>query len=52
MLFLGDQVYADETTEPMQEFIRSRRDIEEPPGKELKDYEEYAHLYTWRGATR
>ena len=27
-------------------FIRSRRDIhEEPPGEELKDYEEYAHLY-------
>ena len=45
VLFLGDQVYADETTEEMQEFIESRRDIEEPPGKELKDYEEYAHLY-------
>ena len=45
MLFLGDQVYADETTEEMQEFIEARRDIEEPPGKELKDYEEYAHLY-------
>ena len=26
-------------------FIASRRDIEQPPGKELKDYEEYAHLY-------
>ena len=45
VLFLGDQVYADETTEAMQEFIRSRRDIEVAPGKELKDYEEYAHLY-------
>ena len=45
MLFLGDQVYADETTEEMQEFIKARRDIEEAPGKELKDYEEYAHLY-------
>ena len=45
VLFLGDQVYADETTEEMQEFIESRRDIEVPPGKELKDYEEYAHLY-------
>ena len=45
ILFLGDQVYADETTEEMQEFIESRRDIEEPPGDELKDYEEYAHLY-------
>ncbi len=45
LLFLGDQVYADETTEAMQEFISSRRDIEQPPGTELKDYEEYAHLY-------
>ena len=45
VLFLGDQVYADETSEEMQEFIESRRDIAEPPGKELKDYEEYAHLY-------
>ncbi|WES64302.1 alkaline phosphatase D family protein [Microbacter sp. GSS18] len=45
ILLLGDQVYADITTKPMQEFIRRRRDIKEPPGKELKDYEEYAHLY-------
>jgi len=45
LLFLGDQVYADSTSKAMQEFIRSRRDIHEEPGKELKDYEEYAHLY-------
>src|SRR6478736_164920 len=45
VLFLGDQVYADETSEAMQEFISSRRSLSEPPGKELKDYEEYAHLY-------
>ncbi|MET1059021.1 MAG: alkaline phosphatase D family protein, partial [Nocardioides sp.] len=44
-LFLGDQVYADETSDEIQAFIASRRDIEEPPGEELKDYEEYAHLY-------
>jgi hypothetical protein len=43
--FLGDQVYADLTSEQMQEFIRARRDIKEPPGEELQDYEEYAHLY-------
>ncbi|MET4637777.1 alkaline phosphatase D family protein [Mycetocola sp. 2940] len=43
--FLGDQVYADATSEQMQEFIRARRDIEAPPGEELKDFEEYAHLY-------
>ena len=45
VLFLGDQVYADETSEAMQEFIASRRSLDEPPGKELKDFEEYAHLY-------
>jgi len=45
ILFLGDQVYADETTAEMQEFICSRRDIEQPPWTELQDYEEYAHLY-------
>ena len=45
VLFLGDQVYADETSEEMREFIQARRDIDEPPGAELKDYDEYAHLY-------
>lgn len=45
VVFLGDQVYADLTSEQMQQFIRSRRDINAPPGEELKDYEEYAHLY-------
>lgn len=45
VLFLGDQVYADETSEEMRAFIEARRDINEPPGAELKDYEEYAHLY-------
>eukprot|EP01032_Pedospumella_encystans_P028732 gene28733-32447_t len=45
VLFLGDQVYADETTQEMKEFIDSRRDIEQAPWTELQDYEEYAHLY-------
>jgi hypothetical protein len=45
LLFLGDQVYADETTDEMREFISSRRDIEQAPWTELRDYEEYAHLY-------
>lgn len=45
VVFLGDQVYADLTSEQMQQFIRARRDIDAPPGEELKDYEEYAHLY-------
>ncbi len=43
--FLGDQVYADETTEAMRAFIDERRGLDTPPGKELKDYQEYAHLY-------
>ncbi len=45
ILFLGDQVYADETSQPMREFIEARRDPDQPPGEELKDYQEYAHLY-------
>ncbi|MGZ5399811.1 MAG: alkaline phosphatase D family protein [Nocardioides sp.] len=45
VLFLGDQVYADETSDAMREFIASRRSLDEPPGEELKDYEEYSYLY-------
>ena len=45
LVLLGDQVYADETSEEMREFIAARRNIDEPPGEELKDYEEYAYLY-------
>ena len=29
----------------MREFIAARRSLDEPPGEEIKDYEEYAHLY-------
>ncbi|WP_068264332.1 alkaline phosphatase D family protein [Janibacter limosus] len=42
---LGDQVYADETSPQMREFIASRRSLDEPPGEEIKDYAEYSHLY-------
>jgi len=45
VVFLGDQVYADDTSPAMKEFIAARRDPSEPPWTELKDYEEYAHLY-------
>jgi hypothetical protein len=45
VLFLGDQVYADDTSDEMQAFIKARRSIDEPPGVELKDFEEYCHLY-------
>ena len=43
--FLGDQVYADETSEEMRAYIASRRSLDEPPYAELKDFREYAHLY-------
>ena len=45
VVFLGDQVYADDTSPLMKEFIAARRDPSQPPWTELKDYEEYAHLY-------
>ncbi|MDQ3383788.1 MAG: alkaline phosphatase D family protein, partial [Actinomycetota bacterium] len=50
MLLLGDQVYADVTSPAMREFIADRRSLEDGPGEELKDYTEYAHLYSlaWR----
>lgn len=53
MLMLGDQVYADEPSEPMLEFIRQRRGAGQTPAgepatepvDELADFEEYTHLY-------
>jgi hypothetical protein len=45
LLLLGDQVYADSPSEAMLDIIRRRRDLGEPPGKELADFEEYTQLY-------
>jgi hypothetical protein len=45
LLMLGDQVYADEVSPAALEFIKSRRSIEEPPGEEVADFEEYTRLY-------
>ena len=46
LCFLGDQVYADEEiSDEMLEFIKSRRDIDEEPGEEIRDYIEYDFLY-------
>ena len=45
LLLLGDQVYADEVSPETLHFIRSRRDIEQPPGAQVADFEEYACLY-------
>ncbi|MGW4228913.1 alkaline phosphatase D family protein [Streptomyces sp. NPDC004980] len=50
LLLLGDQVYADETSDATRQRIAARRDLDEPPGAEVADYEEYTHLYdeSWR----
>ncbi|HKP89103.1 MAG TPA: alkaline phosphatase D family protein [Thermoleophilaceae bacterium] len=45
LLLLGDQVYADEVPPETLAFIRGRRDVEEPPGEEVADFEEYVELY-------
>ena len=45
MILLGDQVYADEVSPGVREFIRSRRDPEVPPGETVADFEEYTRLY-------
>jgi hypothetical protein len=45
LLLLGDQVYADEVSPGTAEFIRARRDVAEPPGEEIADFEEYTRLY-------
>ncbi len=45
LLLLGDQVYADECSPGVREFIRRRRDPEVPPGETVADFEEYTQLY-------
>jgi phosphodiesterase/alkaline phosphatase D-like protein len=45
LVLLGDQIYADDTSPGVQEFIRSRRDPRQPPGLEVADFEEYTRLY-------
>jgi phosphodiesterase/alkaline phosphatase D-like protein len=45
VLMLGDQVYADETTEATQQRIRKRRDITAGSKEQVADFEEYTWLY-------
>ena len=45
LLLLGDQVYADETSRGDPRRLAARRDLTEPPGEQVADYEEYTHLY-------
>jgi hypothetical protein len=45
LLMLGDQVYADEASPATRAFLESRRDLSEPPGERVLDFEEYTQLY-------
>lgn len=45
LVLLGDQVYADETSPATRRWLAARRDLSEPPGSEVADYEEYTRLY-------
>ncbi|MEU6603695.1 alkaline phosphatase D family protein [Streptomyces shenzhenensis] len=45
LLLLGDQVYADETSAAIRRRLAARRDLSDPPGSEVADYEEYTWLY-------
>ncbi|MFJ3652258.1 alkaline phosphatase D family protein [Streptomyces nigra] len=45
LVLLGDQVYADETSKATRRWLAARRDLNDPPGAEVADYEEYTHLY-------
>ncbi|MDQ1618992.1 MAG: hypothetical protein QOE19_1561 [Actinomycetota bacterium] len=45
LVLLGDQVYADETTDETKRRIRAKRDITIPPKDQVADYEEYTWLY-------
>ncbi|HEX4690772.1 MAG TPA: alkaline phosphatase D family protein [Solirubrobacteraceae bacterium] len=45
ILLLGDQVYADEVSPATCDKIKRRRDVSQPPGEEIADFEEYTMLY-------
>jgi hypothetical protein len=45
LLLLGDQVYVDDLPPETIAFIKQRRDLREPPGEEIADFEEYTQLY-------
>jgi len=45
LFLLGDQIYVDEGSPRTRERIRAHRDVNEPPGEEVVDFEEYSWLY-------
>jgi PhoD-like phosphatase len=53
LFLLGDQVYVDEGSPRAREKIRAKRDVSQPPGEEVLDFEEYVWLYeeSWSDPT-
>jgi len=45
LFLLGDQIYVDEGSPRAREKIRAKRDINQPPGEDVLDFEEYTWLY-------
>lgn len=45
LMWVGDQIYADEVSPKTREFIEARRDTSEEPGCIALDFEEYTKLY-------
>ncbi|MCX5046575.1 alkaline phosphatase family protein [Aldersonia sp. NBC_00410] len=45
LLLLGDQIYADELSAPMRDRIAQHHDLDEPPGAQVRNFEEYTWLY-------
>ncbi len=45
LLWLGDQVYADDVSIGTERFIASRRSTDDAPGTDVADFEEYTRLY-------
>jgi hypothetical protein len=45
LLMLGDQVYVDEGSPGVRERIRATRDVSQPPGLGVRDFEEYTWVY-------
>jgi phosphodiesterase/alkaline phosphatase D-like protein len=45
IVLLGDQVYADEVSPETAEYIRTTRDVGQPPGEQIADFEEFTRLY-------
>jgi hypothetical protein len=45
LLLLGDQVYADELSAETERRLAEIHDLSEPPGPQVRNYEEYTWLY-------